>query len=536
MVPGKWKIMVYYRKYRPQKISDLDSTAVRETLQSVLKKNIPHAFLFTGPKGLGKTSTARIVAKVVNCVGKKPKDSFEPCNECEQCVSITNGNNLDVLEIDAASNRGIDEIRDLKEKIRLAPVSAKKKVYIIDEVHMLTTEAFNALLKTLEEPPEHAMFILATTEPHKIPATILSRCFHVNFSLATDDEIVRALQRAVSGEKLQVDDEALFAIARMADGGFRDAVKLLEEVVLQAGDKKITREVFESSFKSGNVFGHVEALLGALKQHDVKAGLEVVKVLVEQGMDIKYFLQQVIEELHTLLLAEVGIKSKETRSKNVGLTSEETKALIGLFTQAFLETRNAVIPQLPLELAIIEWCTNVIPNGTTRSQRVEALPGGRQESHTSNSSGRSGVGDPSTSVGMTADQGITVSTLRKQVGAMKKTQALYGTPKKVKEEKVTVETTTNELHHAPGDGTITQEWLEVFWRNFISEMKNHNHTAAGVLRSCQLQSYDKKTLVISTAYKFHKERLDDFKTKDALVTVCKLLTGKTVEVAIELKR
>src|SRR5579884_4048056 len=189
--------MVFYRKYRSQTINDLDSTAVRETLLRILQKpqSIPHAFLFTGPKGLGKTSTARIVAKVVNCTarhGPQPASRIEPCNECSQCTSITNGTNLDVFEIDAASNRGIDEIRDLKEKIRLSPVAAKKKVYIIDEVHMLTTEAFNALLKTLEEPPSHAMFILCTTEQHKVPATILSRCFHIGFSKATPDELVRS--------------------------------------------------------------------------------------------------------------------------------------------------------------------------------------------------------------------------------------------------------------------------------------------------------------------------------------------------------
>lgn len=157
--------MVFYRKYRPQKISDLDSEQVRRKLHSVLATaaptflQVPHAFLFTGPKGLGKTSTARIVAKVVNCTGREDTSGkdIEPCNVCEQCTSITNGTNLDVFEIDAASNRGIDEIRDLKEKIRLAPVLSKKKVYIIDEVHMLTTEAFNALLKTLEEPPSHAI-------------------------------------------------------------------------------------------------------------------------------------------------------------------------------------------------------------------------------------------------------------------------------------------------------------------------------------------------------------------------------------------
>src|ERR1700722_9521228 len=236
--------MVFYRKYRPQKIDDLDSAAVRDTLHAVLQNDVSHAFLFTGPKGLGKTSTARIVAKVVNCETPKNKreKEIEPCNKCDQCVSITSGNNVDILEIDAASNRGIDEIRELKEKIRLAPVAAKRKVYIIDEVHMLTTEAFNALLKTLEEPPEHAMFILCTTEAHKVPETIISRCFQIMFKPATEEELVRSFKRIVEGEKLKIDDEVLKYIAGLADRGFRDGVKMLEEVYLLSQNKPITKE------------------------------------------------------------------------------------------------------------------------------------------------------------------------------------------------------------------------------------------------------------------------------------------------------
>lgn len=509
--------MVYYRKYRPQTIADLDSTAVRETLQSVLKKEVPHAFLFTGPKGLGKTSTARIVAKSVNCVGKDKKE-FEPCNKCNQCLSITNGSNMDVLEIDAASNRGIDEIRDLKEKIRLAPVSSKMKVYIIDEVHMLTTEAFNALLKTLEEPPAHAMFVLATTEPHKVPATILSRCFHINFNLATSEEIVHALQRVVAGEKLKIDDSILEEVAAMAEGGFRDAVKLLEELVLVAEGKKITVELFSEKFKSRSIKHTLQTFVDMLAKKDTVKSLEIVSQLVSQGTDIRYVLQNIIEIFHVMMLDQIGSKKEDAQ-----FTIEELKILIELMSSAHQETKFAVVPQLPLELAIIEWCSAVIPSEVDES---------RPDDLSSNPE----VGSPSkrSSVVMTS-KGVTVSSLRKQVGTLKKVQAMYGVPKKVKEEGVKIETTTVELQHTSGDGTITREWLDAFWRSLITEMKNHNHTAAGVLRSCEIKSYDHKTLVITTAYKFHKERLDDFKTKDVLIKVCKMLTGKTVEVAIELK-
>src|SRR3990172_7009591 len=260
--------MVFYRTYRPQKISELDSQSVRESLFALFAKgfDVPHAFLFSGPKGLGKTSAARIVAKVINCEkheklkkGKLTEAEIEPDNKCWQCTSITAGTNFDILEIDGASNRGIDEIRDLKEKINLLPAKAFRKVYIIDEVHMLTTEAFNALLKTLEEPPSHAVFILCTTEPQKVPSTIASRCFRVNFTKATEEELVRSMQRIVKGE----------------------------------GIKK---------YKTLGIGENVSEMLNAFSQKDVKKGLLLSRQLALQGMDFKFFIEQLISRLHLMLL------------------------------------------------------------------------------------------------------------------------------------------------------------------------------------------------------------------------------------------
>src|SRR3989338_9371100 len=219
--------MAFYRTYRPQTIAQLDSEYIREILYSFFStKKTPQSVLLTGPKGLGKTSAARIIAKVVNCTGRrKDAKTIDPCNKCSECVSISSGSYLDVLEIDGASNRGIDEIRDLREKVKLSPASAQKKVYIIDEVHMLTTEAFNALLKTLEEPPDHAIFMLCTTEPQKVPSTIISRCFHIAFHPATESELIRSFGRIVKGEKIDIDKEALKVIAKLSEGGFRDGTK-----------------------------------------------------------------------------------------------------------------------------------------------------------------------------------------------------------------------------------------------------------------------------------------------------------------------
>ena len=343
--------MVFYRKYRPQKIEELDSSEVREKLYSVLKSpSVAHAFLFTGPKGLGKTSAARIVAKVLNC--EKKTKGVEPCNKCEQCKSITNGTNMDILEIDGASNRGIDEIRDLREKIRLSPLSARKKVYIIDEVHMLTQEAFNALLKTLEEPPSHVVFILCTTEPHKVPSTILSRCLHIQFRKATQDELVRSFERIVKAEKIKGDLEALNLIASLSDGSFRDGSKLLEEIVLLAGRKKITKELVEKKYKVSSIRYQVSKILEFLENRDTKSSLELVSKLVEQGADMKFFMETLISELHAMLLDKVGI---ETDAKKTELTIENIKHLIELSGKAIGELKYAVLPQIPLELVIVEW-------------------------------------------------------------------------------------------------------------------------------------------------------------------------------------
>jgi DNA polymerase-3 subunit gamma/tau len=512
--------MVFYRKYRPQIIDDLDNAAVRETLTSVLKKSVPHAFLFTGPKGLGKTSTARILAKAVNCTDKKVGET-EPCNLCDSCISITGGTSIDILEIDAASNRGIDEIRDLKEKIRLSPISSIKKVYIIDEVHMLTTEAFNALLKTLEEPPEHAMFILCTTESQKVPSTILSRCFHISFQLATPDELVRSFNRIIKTEKAEIDSEALLMIAMLADGGFRDGAKMLEEIITLAGDKKVTKEFIEEKFKVSSIIFQVAALIQVFKLRDAQKGLQIIAELSSQGVDMKHFIQKVMEALHEKMLTQINGKAKPT---DVDFTMEELKILFQLLSRASGEMKYAVLPQLPLELAVLEWTglnTAVQSVSTTasktKSEKVE-------------------TGGATIAI---VEEDVTINSMRKQVGDMKRKEALYGVPKKdpnAESDEVKVETTTVELMHTSGDGEATKEWLDLFWKNLINEMKNHNHTVAGLLRGCVIKSYSKQHLIIEAGYQFHKERLDDMKNRDELLRICKALTGNEMEIQVELRK
>ncbi len=360
--------MVFYRKYRPQLISELDLESVRTKLTSILSSDsIPHAFLFAGPKGLGKTSSARILAKAINCeqrltsnssqpatnkkleksaVGsQKSEVSIEPCNKCSACVSITNGSAVDVVEIDAASNRGIDEIRDLKERIKFSPSSLKTKIYIIDEVHMLTTEAFNALLKTLEEPPSHVVFILATTEMGKLPGTITSRTFYVPFQKPKSAELERSLNRVIAGENLDLEKGVLEKIINLSDGAFRDGAKILEDLALQSRNKKITLELLEAQYKSGSIDNSVEKIISFTLSKNTKDALSVIEELRSIQADFKTVIEQMADKLHAKLLDSVS------QGKEEDITS--TQRFLKLLDEAYKNMKGAVLAQLPLEMAVI---------------------------------------------------------------------------------------------------------------------------------------------------------------------------------------
>jgi DNA polymerase-3 subunit gamma/tau len=348
--------VTFYLKYRPQTIDELDLTSVRESLKEIVsQKEIPHAFLFSGNKGSGKTSAARILAKIINCERlnsddrKKGKGNqsveIEPCNRCAQCVSITKGSSMDVVEIDAASHRGIDDIRSLKDSIALSPTSSRKKVYIIDEAHMLTTEASNAFLKALEEPPDHVVFILATTNPEKLPSTIRSRAFNINFGKATVAEIGRQLARIMKGEKINCDEGVIEIIAKASEGSFRDAAKLLEQLSFKSKNiKKIDAELV--LFKS-DLFA-TDQLLEYISKGDLKSALEHIENFVAAGGAPKVYLDLILEKLHGMLLADSS-----------GLFDRrELINLINTFLTAREKVNISIISQLPMEMAIVEWCEN----------------------------------------------------------------------------------------------------------------------------------------------------------------------------------
>ncbi|MBI5754983.1 DNA polymerase III subunit gamma/tau [Candidatus Peregrinibacteria bacterium] len=334
----------FYRKYRPQVFEDLvGQEHIKTTLLNALRKRrLAHAYLFCGPRGTGKTTTARLIAKGFNCLNLQK--NAEPCNTCEICVSITEGRLIDVIEIDAASNRGIDEIRDLREKVRFAPTHAAKKVYIIDEVHMLTKEAFNALLKMLEEPPSHVNFILATTEAYKVPETIISRCQRFDFQRITIDVIVNRLKAIAEMEKISADEHALKFIARAAEGGLRDAIGLFEQMTV--GNSLTFEHVKEYLGLVGEKT--LSAFIACLLNRDVPHALEYINTLYQEGADLTQFNKECLGYLRDHLLSAV--------SKDAYNDMLRYLELISAFQEAHETLKSAIIPQLPLEMAIIKSC------------------------------------------------------------------------------------------------------------------------------------------------------------------------------------
>lgn len=355
---------VLYRKYRSQNFDELvGQDQITKILKNAVKSDqLSHAYLFVGSRGTGKTSTARILAKAVNCEHSL-KDG-NPCNKCGICKSISNGNFLDLIEIDAASNRGIDQIRELKERIEFSPSEGRFKVYIIDEVHMLTNEAFNALLKTLEEPPAHIIFILATTDAHKLPATILSRCQRYDFRLGSDDQIRGMLKDIAKKEKLKIEDGAMDILVRNARGSYRDALSLLDVVFNGQPKGGNSKEITESEVRE--ILGipeinMVNNLIGSLLKGDAKGSLESIKELEIKGINLSQFVSYVLEILREVLVAKLSdIELKEyTFSKDLDLKT--LMSLITSFINTEREIKSTSNQILILQMLIPQFCNENIP-------------------------------------------------------------------------------------------------------------------------------------------------------------------------------
>ena len=350
-----------YRTWRSQTFHDVvGQRHITQTLQNSLRENrLTHAYLFNGPRGTGKTSTAKILAKAINCLNGP---SEEPCNQCSACERITEGAVMDVVEIDAASNRGVEEIRDIRDKVKYAPTEVRHKVYIIDEVHMLTTEAFNALLKTLEEPPSHVMFILATTEPHKIPATIISRCQRFDFRRVSMEDEVGRLQYICEQERIAIDKEALHYIARLSDGGMRDALSLLDQAASFATGEIQLADIL--SITGGIASDQFKKLVSYIKEQNLGAALELIDTFMQEGKSADKCIENLIHYFRDLLMVRMVPNSPVIAERVFDMA--ELKAIAGHFTpsemMSMIETLNhyqsemkySVQPQTLLEIAIMK--------------------------------------------------------------------------------------------------------------------------------------------------------------------------------------
>lgn len=374
-----------YRKWRPKGFDDLtgQATVVKTLKNAMLINRIAHAYLFCGPRGTGKTSTAKVFAKALNCANRV---GTEPCNQCFSCEQINSGRSVDVIEIDAASNRRIDEIRDLREKVKFSPSEGEYKVYIIDEVHMLTKEAFNALLKTLEEPPANVVFILATTEPHKVLPTIISRCQRFDFGLLTIRELKERLKYICDQEGVVVADEALNLIARTAEGGMRDAISILDQAISFGGNQVVADDV-------NSILGKVEQrvlseLVDVMAAHDTRGALELVNEIVDQGKDMNQFVKDLLFHFRDLmLLKECGLQNmltdlptelKDELGAQAGkFTSNDLLRVLELLSETDQQLKFTSQPRLALEMLMIKLTTKEVDTSLTnlihRLARLEEL-------------------------------------------------------------------------------------------------------------------------------------------------------------------
>lgn len=469
-----------YRRWRPESFADLvGQEHISRTLsRAVTSGQISHAYLFTGPRGTGKTSTAKILARALNCA---EGPTLTPCGVCDSCCSISDGSSMDVFEIDAASNRGIDEIRDLRESVKFAPTEGHYKIYIIDEVHMLTTEAFNALLKTLEEPPERVIFILATTEPHKVPATIQSRCQRYDFHRITVTEIRDRLIYVCKESDIAAEEDALDIIAVQADGGMRDALSILDQCMALAEGTLTAERVQEALGLVGRAW--IRRMAGEIAARDAAALIAQLSELLQSGRELKQVLAELAQYFRRLMIAGVGGAvsaaelcagdAEELRLDAAQFTQEEIMAILRRLNETMQELRTSPQPRITVETLLIGLCHT---EGTAPSGESTAPPTGgadaariaRLEAQVEELAARLAAGGTPVSASASATASAAPSSrlhAAKADGAASKTA-----PKKA----------ASSAAKEAADGAPRQLDMKI-WQSFQTRLKERNRLAASLL-------------------------------------------------------
>ncbi len=491
-----------YRRWRSQTFGEIiGQEHVTQTLLNALRAGrIGHAYLLAGPRGTGKTTTARVLAKAVNCLDPQ---NGEPCNRCAICRSINEGRALDLIEIDGASNRGIDEIRALREKIAFSPGECRYKVYVIDEVHMLTDPAFNALLKTLEEPPPHAILVLATTEPHRIPLTVLSRCQRFDFRRVPLPSLRQKLERICVGEQVRAAPEALDAIARYAAGSFRDAESLLDQLV-SYGSEEITLDQVH------RVLGTapqevISGIVAAIAARDVSAGLHWIDQGLNAGVEPRQLAREVLEHLRGLLLLKNGSAALlAVTPELLGVMNAQAEAFslrrlletLRKFNEAANQLKSVLRGQLPLELALVE---------STALPETEPLP----------DKGPVGVRPIMPSAPPAAPP---PSAFDAESGARRTLGAASAVPPRepaveVAEPLASPGPQTEPPVQSAGATEITLEWLQANWGPFLQAVRPRSRSVEALLKSCEPVSVEKDVVTLGFYHSFHKDRMDESKNR-----------------------
>jgi DNA polymerase-3 subunit gamma/tau len=492
--------LTLYRKYRPKNFSEIiGQKHIVETLSNAIRNNrVGQAYLFTGPRGTGKTSIARILAKTVNC---ENLDGAKTCEKCAACRTIGEGRSLDIIEIDAASYTGVDNIRELRETVNLPPTSLRYKVYIIDEVHMLSTGAFNALLKTLEEPPAHVIFILATTEIHKVPETIISRCQRFDFARLPIQNIIEKLSFIAESENIKIDDESLEMIAIAAEGGMRDAESLLSQIIALE-DKNITRkEVEEILGTTDRKFAYEMSELIITGETD--KAIAKINALLTEGYDLAVFNKSLINYLRQLMLLKISPSLKSyftyelTGEQLEKMATQAQRAEMGKILSAidlFLDAQGKIssflLPQLPLEIAIIK-ATGTFPAEPEMNSKLK-VQSEKLQSKT---------------------QSQDKQKLNSKSSAQKYEVNTGSVPKSSTEEQF---------------NNLTIEEVKDKWSQFLEAIKPHNHSLKALLSNCRVSGVKGQGILLRTSYDFYKERLNEPRNKAAMEEVLGNILGQKV--------